>query len=132
LSRNEALALEQLECVAALHSPNIVDNNALMLSLQGRCRACGGTVLNCGRSEVAGSAIDLIVSDGTVLRASTVVNAAGLSAQGWLQFGGLASQHVPGSYYAKGNYFSLAAARPLIAGLPVPEAAGRACTPRWI
>jgi hypothetical protein len=43
-----------------------------------------------------------------VLRASTVVNAAGLSAQGWrFTVRGLASQHVPGSYYARA-IFSLA------------------------
>jgi L-2-hydroxyglutarate oxidase LhgO len=132
LSRSEALALEpQLECVAALHSPStgIVDSHALMLSLQGDVEACGGIlVLNCtvAQAKVAGSAIDLIVSDGTVLRASTVVNAAGLSAQGLaLQFSGLASQHVPGSYYAKGNYFSLAGRSPFDRLIyPVPEAAG--------
>ena len=132
LSRDQALALEpELDCVGALHSPStgIVDSHALMLSLQGDIEAAGGVlVLNCAvaQANIAGNAIDLIANDGTVLRASTVVNAAGLHAQTLArQFIGLGPQHVPASHYAKGNYFSLAGRSPFSHLIyPVPEAAG--------
>ena len=132
LSRPEALALEpQLACVAALLSPStgIIDSHALMLSLQGDIEAAGGVlVLNCAVAQafIAGSAIDLVADDGTVLRATTVVNAAGLNAPALArQFSGLAPQHVPASHYAKGNYFSLAGRSPFSRLVyPVPEAAG--------
>ena len=132
LSRSEALALEpQLDCVAALLSPctGIIDSHALMLSLQGDIEAAGGVVvLNCAvaHANIADSAIDLIVNDGSHLRAGTVVNAAGLQAQSMArQFSGLAAQHVPASHYAKGNYFSLAGRSPFSRLIyPVPEVAG--------
>ena len=132
LNRREALALEaQLDCVAALLSPStgIIDSHALMLSLQGDIEAAGGVVvLNCAvtRAQLADGAIDLFVQDGTVLRATTVVNAAGLQAQALArQFKWLAAQHVPDSHYAKGNYFSLAGRSPFSRLIyPVPEAAG--------
>ena len=132
LSRPEALALEpQLACVAALLSPStgIIDSHALMLSLQGDIEAAGGVlVLNCAVAQafIAGSAIDLVADDGTVLRATTVVNAAGLNAPALArQFSGLAPQHVLASHYAKGNYFSLAGRSPFSRLVyPVPEAAG--------
>lgn len=132
LNRSEALALEpQLDCVAALHSPTtgILDSHALMLSLQGDMEAAGGVlVLNCAvtQANTAGDAIDLVVHDGTVLRARTVVNAAGVQAQALArQFSHLAPEHVPASYYAKGNYFSLIGRSPFSRLIyPVPEAAG--------
>ena len=132
LSRSEALALEpQLDCVAALLSPStgIIDSHALMLSLQGDIEAAGGfVVLNCAvaHANIADSAIDLIVNDGSRLRAGTVVNAAGLQTQALArQFSGLAAQHVPASHYAKGNYFSLAGRSPFSRLIyPVPEVAG--------
>ena len=90
LSREEAQALEpQLECVAAIHSPStgIVDSHALMLALQGDLENAGGLVaLNSGiksavaLTDTAQGAIELIAEDGTALRATTVVNAAGLHA----------------------------------------------------
>ena len=132
LSRDQALELEpELDCVGALHSPStgIVDSHALMLSLQGDIEAAGGVlVLNCAvaQANIAGNAIELIANDGTVLRASTVVNAAGLHAQTLArQFIGLGPQYVPASHYAKGNYFSLAGRSPFSHLIyPVPEAAG--------
>jgi len=132
LNRSEALALEpQLDCVAALLSPStgIIDSHALMLSLQGDVEAAGGVVvLNCtaAHAKLAEGAIDLAVNDGTVLRATTVVNSAGLHAQTLArQFNGLAPEHVPASHYAKGNYFSLAGRSPFSRLIyPVPVAAG--------
>lgn len=132
LTREQARALEpQLECIAAVHSPStgIVDSHALMLALQGDLENAGGmVVLNSPllQAECGQSAITLIASDGTMLRARTVVNAAGLQAPALAgHFHGLAPQHVPTPYFAKGNYFTLAGRSPFNRLIyPVPEAAG--------
>ena len=132
LSSQEAKALEpQLRCEAALWSPatGIVDSHALMLSYLGDFENAGGIVaLN---SEVVSAECrdDGIVTrmrDGSELLASTVVNAAGLTAP-WLakNFLGLSAQHVPQAYFAKGNYFTLSGKSPFSHLIyPVPEAAG--------
>jgi len=132
LTREEARALEpQLECVAALQSPStgIVDSHGLMLALQGDLENAGGLVaLNSplARAECAQGAIYLTAQDGTALEATTVVNAAGLHAQQLAgRFAGLPARHVPPSYYAKGNYFTLPGRSPFSRLIyPVPEAAG--------
>jgi L-2-hydroxyglutarate oxidase LhgO len=121
----------QLECVAAVHSPStgIVDSHALMLALQGDLQTAGGmVVLNSplDHASCAQDAITLVAVDGTVLRARSVVNAAGLQAQVLARrFAGLDAQHVPPSHYAKGNYFTLTGRSPFSRLIyPVPEAAG--------
>lgn len=132
LTRQEARALEpEIECVAALHSPStgIVDSHALMLTLQGDLENAGGfVVLNTAldHAECAKNAINLIAKDGTELQANVVVNAAGLHAQFLAQrFSGLNSNFIPPSYFAKGNYFTLAGRSPFKRLIyPVPEAAG--------
>ena len=132
LGRDAARALEpQLECVAAVQSPStgIVDSHALMLSLQGDLENAGGLVaLNSPleRARCGPAGITLTASDGTVLQASTVVNAAGLQAPALAtRFAGLAPRHVPTPYYAKGNYFTLSGRSPFQRLIyPVPEAAG--------
>lgn len=132
LTREEARAMEpQLECVAALHSPStgIVDSHGLMLALQGDLENAGGlVVLNSplAIAECAQAAIKLIAKDGTKLQTKTLVNAAGLHAQHLAnRFAGLPAQHVPPSYYAKGNYFALPGRSPFSRLIyPVPEAAG--------
>lgn len=132
LTRQEAQALEpQIECAAALHSPStgIVDSHALMLALQGDLENAGGfVVLNTAldHAECVKYAINLIAKDGTELQANVVVNAAGLHAQVLAQrFSGLDSSFVPPSYFAKGNYFTLAGRSPFKRLIyPVPEAAG--------
>ena len=65
-------------------------------------------------------------ADGTELRASVVVNAAGLDAPLLARrFDGLAARHVPTPHYAKGNYFTLAGRSPFDRLIyPVPEGAG--------
>ncbi len=132
LSAEQAQAMEPaLSCVAALHSPStgIVDSHGLMLSLQGDFENAGGIVaLN---SPVASAVcrddgIVLRMADGSELLAQTVVNAAGLTAP-WLatRFEGLAAQHVPQAYFAKGNYFTLSGKSAFSRLIyPVPEAAG--------
>ena len=132
MSREQARALEpQLECVAAVHSPStgIVDSHALMLALQGDIENAGGfVVLNTHLAQaICGPlAITLIAEDGTRLQAKTVINAAGLHAQELARrFSGLDPTFVPPSYYAKGNYFTLAGRSPFSRLIyPVPEAAG--------
>ncbi|MDZ7920309.1 NAD(P)/FAD-dependent oxidoreductase [Rhodoferax sp.] len=128
----QACALEpHLQCLAALHSPStgIVDSHALMLSLLGDLERTGGVLaLNSPleRADIAQAAIDLVALDGTRLRASTVVNAAGLQAPALAaRFAGLAPKHVPQAYFAKGNYFTLAGRSPFSRLIyPVPEVAG--------
>jgi L-2-hydroxyglutarate oxidase LhgO len=121
----------QLECVAAFHSPStgIVDSHALMLSLQGDIENAGGfVVLNTAVSQliVAPTALEVIASDGTELAANTVINAAGLNApQVARRIKGLDARHVPPTFWAKGNYFTLAGKSPFSRLIyPVPEAAG--------
>ena len=132
LTREQARALEpQLECVAAVHSPGtgIVDSHALMLALQGDLENAGGLVaLNSAlaRAEFSQGALTLTAGDCTQLRATTVVNAAGLQAPALAsQFTGLDARFVPRSYYAKGSYFTLPGHSPFSRLIyPVPEAAG--------
>ena len=132
LDREQALAMEpQLECVAAIHSPStgIADSHALMLSLQGDIENAGGFVVLNTRVEQlnhAPPAIEVIASDGTELAANTVINAAGLSAPLVAsRIQGLDARHIPPTFWAKGNYFTLAGKSPFSRLIyPVPEAAG--------
>ena len=132
LTADEARALEpSLSCVAALHSPStgIVDSHGLMLALQGDLEHAGGLVAlhsPLERAEVTGDGIVLHAAGDTVMRARRVVNAAGVRAQTLARsFEGLDPRHVPGEFYAKGNYFTLAGRSPFARLIyPVPEAAG--------
>jgi len=132
LSRAQARAMEPaLECLAALHSPStgIVDSHALMLSLQGDLEHAGGVLaLKSGvvGAECGGTGIVLKSTDGTALRCHSVVNAAGLAAPRLArQFEGLPAAAVPGAWFAKGSYFTLAGRAPFSRLIyPVPEAAG--------
>ena len=137
LSAAQAQAMEPaLHCLGALHSPStgIVDSHALMLALQADLDQAGGMVVL--RTPV--QRVDLAAQPGarhTVwtqevmgLAARIVVNAAGLDASALAQqFAGLAPRHVPTAFFAKGNYFSLAAKAPfthLIYPLPEPGGLG--------
>ncbi|OYU42991.1 MAG: FAD-dependent oxidoreductase, partial [Burkholderiales bacterium PBB4] len=132
LDGHEARGLEPaLSCVAALHSPStgIVDTHALMLSLLADLEGAGGTLALNSPLELmdcAGAAIELIAKDGTVLQASTVVNCAGHQAPVLAaRCAGLAPQHVPRAYFAKGSYFSLGGRSPFSRLIyPVPEPGG--------
>ena len=152
LDRSAALALEpQLRCVGALSSPSsgIIDSHALMLSYQGDLEGAGGTCVFNTRVDRAICTADGIVvhTSGTrgpsgghggqggdggesgealVLRARLLVNCAGLFAQQLAQrMEGFPAQYVPPTYYAKGNYFSLAGRAPFSRLIyPVPEQAG--------
>ena len=136
LSRDEARRLEPaLECEAALLSPStgIIDSHALMLSLLGDAERDGAVLAV--NSPVRGGEIgaDGIVLDvgsdpaqSMSLHASTVVNCAGLGAQGVARaLRGLPATSVPPLHYAKGNYYALAGRAPFSRLIyPVPEAAG--------
>lgn len=132
LTRDEARALEPaLECVAAVHSPStgIVDSHGLMLALQGDLEHAGGMLAfnsPLASARITPLGIELSARDGTQLRARTVVNAAGVHAPTLARhFEGLNPAHIPGEYYAKGNYFTLAGRSPFNRLIyPVPEAAG--------
>lgn len=132
LSQAQAQQLEPaLQCHAALLSPStgIVDSHALMLSLQGDLENAGGLLaLNSAvsRASQAQEAIVLEASEGTLLAARSVVNAAGLHApQLAARFAMLQPQHVPHAAFAKGSYFSLAGRAPFSHLIyPVPQAAG--------
>lgn len=132
ISRQQALELEpQLECVAALLSPStgIIDSHAFMLVLQGDVENAGGMFAFNSPLQSASCQQDGIVltaGDGTELLARTVVNAAGLYAPELARrFSGLQAHHVPPSYFAKGNYFTLTGRSPFDRLIyPVPEAAG--------
>lgn len=134
LTADEAQALEpQLHCVAALHSPStgIIDSHAFMLALQGDAEHAGAMLAFA--SPVLGGEI---VADGIVLdvggtepsqwHADTVINCAGLHAQRVAaSLKGFPATHVPPTYYAKGNYFTLSGRAGFSRLIyPVPEAAG--------
>ncbi|MDA8261097.1 MAG: NAD(P)/FAD-dependent oxidoreductase [Betaproteobacteria bacterium] len=136
LARNEARALEPaLECTAALLSPStgIVDSHGLMLALLGDAERHGAVLAL--QTPVLGGAV---VDDGIVLEtggeptnamrlhATTVVNCAGLGAQGIADtLRGLPPETVPPLHYAKGNYYALAGRAPFARLIyPVPVKAG--------
>jgi len=134
LTGAEAAALEpELRCVAALLSPStgILDSHAYMLALQGDAEARGAVVVL--RSPVAGGrvadgGIELDVGGAGPMRlcARAVVNSAGLHAQRLAAgIAGFPRGHVPPTYYAKGNYYSLAGRAPFAHLVyPMPNQAG--------
>ena len=135
LSRDEARALEPaLECTAALLSPStgIIDSHALMLSLLGDAER-DGAVLALNSPVTGGEIVDggivlniKLGASETAILARTVVNCAGLGAQGISRrLRGLPPASVPPLHYAKGNYYALAGRAPFSRLIyPVPEAAG--------
>ncbi len=132
LTRAQAQAMEpQLECLAALHSPStgIVDSHALMLAYQGDLEHAGGVLaLKSPVMQAACTAQGTVLTtdDGTQLRCTSVVNAAGLSAPALARrITGLPASAVPEAYFAKGSYFTLGGRAPFTRLIyPVPEAAG--------
>ena len=132
LTEREALAMEpELRCVGAVSSPStgIVDSHALMLALQGDLEHAGGMVAFRSpmvEADCGPDGIRISTEGGTTLRVSLLVNSAGLAAPSVARrINGLDVRHVPQPYFAKGNYFSLAARCPFTRLVyPVPERAG--------
>jgi L-2-hydroxyglutarate oxidase LhgO len=136
LSTAEAVALEpNLVCTSALLSPatGIIDSHAYMVALQGDAENAGAVpvffspVLG-GRVAGRGIEIDVGGADPMTLRCRLLVNSAGLHAPGLAgRIVGMPADRVPGSYYAKGNYFTLSGRSPfsrLIYPVPVPGGLG--------
>lgn len=136
LSAAEAMAMEPaLRCTSALHSPTtgIIDSHSFMVALQGDAENAGAVpvffspVLG---ARVADRRIEVDVggADPMTLRCRLLVNAAGLHAPGLAEhIVGMPRDRVPGTYYAKGNYFTLAGRSPfsrLIYPVPVPGGLG--------
>lgn len=134
LNRQEAAALEPaLEAAGALLSPStgIVDSHGFMLALQGDAETHGAMIafhapVKEGLVTDNGVMIAVGGADPMILRAKTVINAAGLGAQRIAgNIAGPAPAHVPPLYLAKGNYFSLARPAPFSRLIyPVPEPGG--------
>ncbi len=134
LTAAEARALEpELRCVAAYLSPStgVVDSHAFMLALQGDAESRGAMVAF--KSPVAGGAvrddgIEIATGGDEPLRvlARTVVNSGGLHAQHVAaSLEGFPRAHVPPTYYAKGNYYSLVGKSPFSRLVyPMPNEAG--------
>jgi L-2-hydroxyglutarate oxidase LhgO len=136
LTRAETLTMEPaLACTAALHSPStgIIDSHAYMLSLQGDAENASAIfvfhspVLS-GRATGNGIEIEVGGAEPMRLRARTLVNSAGLHAPRLARaIQGMPAGMIPGSYYAKGNYFTLTGKNPfsrLIYPVPVPGGLG--------
>lgn len=136
ITAQDAKSLEPaLSCTAALLSPNtgIVDTHAFMLSLQGDAENAGalfafGSEVIGGRIIANGIVIRVRSSDGSEaeFEAGTLVNSAGLWAPRLAsRIEGLDQAETPAAYFAKGNYYSLAARSPFSRLIyPIPEAGG--------
>jgi L-2-hydroxyglutarate oxidase LhgO len=136
LSGDEARAMEPaLRCTAALHSPQtgILDSHAFMLALLGDAEAAGAMLALHSpvlRGEVRNQGVRLEVggAEPMALLGRLVVNAAGLHAPALAsRIAGMPGAAVPGTYFAKGNYFALAGHAPftrLIYPVPVPGGLG--------
>jgi L-2-hydroxyglutarate oxidase LhgO len=136
LTREEAQAFEpNLTCTSALLSPStgIIDSHNYMVALQGDAENAGaGMVFHSpvlrGRAVQGGVEIDVGGDDPITLRCRLLVNAAGLHAPALAaRIEGMPDSRIPGTYYAKGNYFTLSGRSPfsrLIYPVPVPGGLG--------
>ena len=136
LTAAEAMGMEpNLRCTSALLSPatGIMDSHAFMLALQGDAENAGAvpvffSPVTAARARQRGIEIDVGGSEPMSLRCRLLVNATGLHAPGFAaRIKGMPADRVPGAYYAKGNYFTLAGRSPfsrLIYPVPVPGGLG--------
>jgi L-2-hydroxyglutarate oxidase LhgO len=130
----EAESLEPgLKAAAAVLSPStgIFDTHAFMLALQGDAEAAGAAVafhspLRGGQVGTKHKVINVGGAEPLDLTCRTLVNAAGLGAQGVAAvLDGLPRETIPRRRLAKGSYFTLGGACPFSRLLyPLPEAAG--------
>lgn len=123
----------ELKADAALFSPStgIIDSHAYMTSLAGDFTNAGGIIafdthVSMIRCSTQGLAVWIEGSDDAVLRSRFLVNCAGLEAPHLAsRIEGLAAQHIPTPYLAKGSYFSLKRRAPFSHLIyPVPEPGG--------
>jgi L-2-hydroxyglutarate oxidase LhgO len=118
---------------AALWCPvsGIIDSHALMLALQGDLEKAGGIIaFQTAVKEIHydGSEFMVRTEQGADLRATNIVNSAGLSAPSVAHaIDTLDKTFIPQSYLAKGNYFTLGRKSPfthLVYPLPEPGGLG--------
>ena len=102
-----------------------------MLALEGDLASRGGmVVLNAavegGQCDADGITLTIGGAEPMELRARTVINSAGLHAPGLAaRLKGLAPQHVPTPYFAKGHYYRMSGRAPFRHLIyPVPEPGG--------
>ena len=124
-----------LACKGALLSQTtgIIDSHAYMLALLGDAEAQGATLV-CrapivgGRIGELGIELQIGGADPMSLRARLFINAAGLQAPALARsLAGMPADQVPGTWWAKGNYFTLTGRSPfsrLIYPVPVPGGLG--------
>lgn len=135
LSGPEAQALEpELYCLGALLSPStgILDSHAYMLSLQADAEAAGAQfvfhtpVVGARAQEGGGFVVDVGGDDPTSISSRMLINAAGLHAPALARaIQGVPEDWLPGAWYCKGTYASLAGRAPFSRLIyPVPEEAG--------
>jgi L-2-hydroxyglutarate oxidase LhgO len=132
-TRAQALALEpQLACEGALYSAatGIIDSHAYMLALLGQAESHGATLVTESRVTrlhlERGGFIIGVNGEEPGLRANALINSAGLYAPHVARLvAGLAPEHIPTPYFAKGNYFTLTGRSPFERLVyPVPEPGG--------
>jgi L-2-hydroxyglutarate oxidase LhgO len=123
----------EIRCIEALLSPStgIIDSHGLMLSLLGEAEANGAMLAFNSpllRGRIADNGVELEIGGNApmTILARTVINSAGLYAQQVAAaIAGFPSQHIPPTYYAKGNYYSLSGRAPVSRLIyPVPEPGG--------
>lgn len=136
LTAPEAIELEpNLSCTSALYSAStgIIDSHAYMVALQGDAENAGAVLVFFSpvlgaRAAGRGMEVDVGGEEPVTLRCRLLINAAGLHAPGLAQkIDGMPPDRIPQAYYAKGNYFTLAAKSPfsrLIYPVPVPGGLG--------
>jgi L-2-hydroxyglutarate oxidase LhgO len=109
-----------VRCVRGLMSPStgIIDSHGLMAAFQRDARRAGGTVVLetpvvSGDIGERGIALSVGGRSPTTVHCRSVVNAAGLFAQGIAaKLRGLPEATIPPCHYAKGHYFVLSGAPP--------------------
>ena len=131
--------IQKLEpCVRAVRgllspSTGIIDSHGLMSALRRDAEANGAqVVLNSpvmsGEVEADGIALEIGGADPSRVVCRTLVNAAGLTAQSVARsIRGVPESSIPGQYFAKGHYFTLAGRSPfsrLVYPVPVPGGLG--------
>ncbi|SME97537.1 L-2-hydroxyglutarate oxidase LhgO [Tistlia consotensis] len=136
MTPREAAVLEPaVRCVGALFSPStgILDSHGLMLAYQGDAEAAGAMLAFdapvLGGAVLGGAAGIRLEVGGAApmeLEARTVVNSAGLGASAVAaSLSGLPAATIPRTWYAKGNYYTLAGRSPFGRLIyPMPEKAG--------
>jgi len=109
-----------LSCAAALHSPltGIVDSHGLMLAFLGEAESLGASLalkspVTGGKATDEGVVLDVGGEAAMSLMCRTVINCAGLGAQGVSRkIAGVKPASIPAQYLAKGNYFYLSGKPP--------------------